>query len=187
MCLIKWIVKDYKMADASSIFASKFKSFSSTLKEVSFDKDNNVYLCKDEVQKTYDFDDIIKKLYPLKQPASYDALLIENNTIYCIEFKNQKSNIIKKDTKQIHKKLFNGYEALKEIFHTYNIGMKEYQFIYCVAYQNNKDKWRRRIERNKIQFGLEVYKGQYFDEIYTNDIEFFTHEYKKHFYKELKC
>ncbi len=68
------------MADASSIFLSKFKSSSSTLKEVSFDKDNKVYLCNDEIQKAYDF-----------------------------------------------------------------------------------------------------------DEIYTNDIEFFTHEYTKHFYKELKC
>jgi hypothetical protein len=175
------------MADARSIFLSKFKPFISTLKNTSFDKDNQVYLCNDMVQKVYDFDAIIKKLYPLKQPASYDALIIDNQNIYCIEFKNQKSKIIKKDTKQIHKKLLNGYEALKEIFHTYNIGMKEYQFIYCVAYQNNKDKWRRGIERNKIQFGLEEYKGQYFDKIYTNDINFFTHEYKKYFYKELKC
>lgn len=175
------------MADASSIFLSKFKPFISTLKETSFDKENKVYLCKDEIQKVYDFDKIIKNLYPLKQPASYDALIIDNQNIYCIEFKNQKANIIKKDSKQIQKKLLNGKEALNNIFLQYNMGIKDYNFIYCVAYQNNKDKWRRRIERNKIQFGLEAYKGQYFDEIYTNDIQFFTNEYKKYFYKELKC
>jgi len=175
------------MADASSIFLSKFKSFISTLKETSFDKNNQVYLCNDEIQKVYDFDEIIKKLYPLKQPASYDALVIDNKNIYCIEFKNQKANIIKKDSAQIQKKLLNGKEALKNIFLQYNMGIKDYNFIYCVAYKNNTDKWRRKIERNRIQFGLEEYKGKYFDEIYTNDIQFFTNEYKKYFYKELKC
>jgi len=175
------------MADASSIFFSKFKPFISTLKETSFDKTNKVYLCNDERQKVYDFDKIIKNKYPLKQPASYDALIIENKSIYCIEFKNRNANIIKKDSKQIQKKLLNGYEALKEIFQSNNLGIKEYNFIYCVAYKNDRDKWRRGIERNKIKFGLEAYEGQYFNKIYTNDIDFFTHEYKKHFYKELKC
>jgi len=184
---MKWIVKDYKMGDASSIFLSKFKPFISTLKETSFDKDNQVYLCKDEIQKVYDFDKIVKELYPSKQPASYDALIIENKNIYCIEFKNRKANIIKKDSAQIQKKLLNGKEVLNQIFLNNNIGIKNYEFIYCVAYKNDKDKWRRRIEQNKIQFGLEEYKGEYFDEIYTNDIQFFTNEYKKYFYKELKC
>ena len=38
-----------------------------------------------------------------------------------------------------------------------------------------------------IQFELERYKGEYFDEIYTNDVQYFTKEFKKQFYKEFKC
>ena len=173
------------MADASSIFKSQFKFYISTLKELSLDKEKNVKLCQDESQKAYDFDEIIKRLYPLKQPASYDALVIDGKNIYCIEFKNQKYSDI--ENKNIQKKLINGRDALNEIFLTYNMQVDEYRFVYCVAYKNNVHKWRRGITKNIIQFELEEYIGIYFDEIYTNDIQFFTHEYKKHFYKELSC
>jgi len=65
------------MADASFVFSSKFTLQVSTLKETSFDNKNSVYLCQDKSQNVYDFDKIVKLHYPKKQPASYDALLIE--------------------------------------------------------------------------------------------------------------
>ena len=177
------------MADASSIFKSNFSSYNSTLKETSLDDhDKNYtleYLCKDEMQNVYDFDKIIKERYPNKQPSSYDALLIDNTNIYCIEFKNQKYSDI--DTKEVQKKIINGKDALDDIFSKYNIQRKDYKFIYCVIYKNHPPKWRRGITKNIVQFELEQYKGKYFDEVYTNDVQYFTHEYKKHFYKELKC
>jgi len=77
--------------------------------------------------------------------------------------------------------------VLENLFSENNISKKEYKFIYCIAYQNGVTRWRRGIEKNAIQFGLEAYIGDYFDEIYTNDVRWFTHEYKKHFKKELKC
>lgn len=36
-------------------------------------------------------------------------------------------------------------------------------------------------------FSLEKYISTYFDEIYTNDISFFTNEYKKYFHNALAC
>lgn len=182
---MKWIVKAYKMADAQSIFKSKFDSFSSTLKETSYDDKNDKYLCQDNIQIVYDFDKITKERYPTKQPSSYDSLFIVDKKIYCIEFKNQKYSDI--DREIIRKKLINGKDILDKIFEENNIAENEYKFIYCVAYKNSATKWRRGITKNTIQFDLEEYQGKYFDEIYTNDVQFFTHEYKKHFKKELQC
>ena len=173
------------MASVNYIFRDKYNSHKTTLKDTSYDKDNRVYLCNDERQEVYDFDDIVKKLYPAKQPASYDALIIYNNDIYCIEFKNQKySNI---DNSSIKNKLKNSKEVMDKIFKENNINIKNYKFIYCVAYKNDQSKWRRGITKDVIQFGLEEYKGKYYDEIFTNDIDYFTNEYKKKFNKELKC
>ena len=173
------------MADASFIFARDFIYAGSTLKDTSFDDEHQEYLCQDTTQRVYDFDKIIKTKYPLKQPASYDSLLISGNIIYCIEFKNQKYADI--DRQQIIKKLTNGKDVIDVIFGENSIPKREYKFIYCVAYKNAVTKWRRGITKNTIQFELEEYKGQYFDEIYTNDVQFFTHEYKKYFNKGLAC
>ncbi|MEA3288715.1 MAG: hypothetical protein U9Q04_00925 [Campylobacterota bacterium] len=173
------------MADVKSIFKSKFNDFKSTLKSTSYDKLKEEYLCNDESQKVFDFDNIIKKVYPHKQPASYDALLLDENNIFCVEFKNERYSDI--DKEQLHKKLINSKEAMDDIFKKNNIQVKDYNFVFCVAYKNTKTRWRRAIEKNTIQFELEQYKGKYFDEIYTNDVQFFTNEYKKYFQKALEC
>ncbi len=173
------------MADAVSIFKVKFKNYISSLKSTSYDEEHKEYLCNDESQKVFNFDLIIKDMYPQKQPASYDALLIQDKNIYCIEFKNEKYSNINKI--KVHKKLINGKDVLNDIFTTNHIPSNEYNFIFCVAYKNTEARWRRGIEKNTIQFELEQYKGKYFDEIYTNDVQYFTNEYKKHFYEELQC
>jgi len=173
------------MADAHSIFKNNFKNYISSLKSVSFDKNNSVYLCNDTSINVYDFDAIVKKLYPIKQPASYDALLIDNKRIFCIEFKNEKYADI--TNTEVEKKLINGKEVINNIFTKYNIQINEYSFVYCVAYKNTEARWRRGISKNTIQFGLEKFKEVYYDEIYTNDIQFFTNEYKKYFHNSLIC
>lgn len=173
------------MADVNSIFKSKFNDYQSTLKDTSYDEVHDEHLCNDESQKVFNFDLIIKDIYPKKQPASYDALLLDKKNIFCIEFKNERYADI--DKKQLHKKLINGREVIENIFIENNIQIKDYSFVFCVAYKNTQTRWRRGIEKNTIQFELEQYKGKYFDEIYTNDVGYFTNEYKKYFYKDLKC
>jgi len=170
------------MADAKSIFYSKYKIYASTLKETSLDSYNNIYLCENKTKLVYDFDKIVKDKYPKKQPSSYDTLLIEKETIYCIEFKNEEySNI---DRKRIKNKLLNGKDILVDIFQEHNIPIKDYTFIYCVIYKNSPTKWRRGITKNTVQFELEQYINRYFDKIVTNDINFFKNEFKKEFKEE---
>jgi len=173
------------MADVTSIFKSKFKSYLSSLKDTSYDDKNKEYLCNDQTQSVFNFDSVVKDLFPKKQPASYDAILIDNSTLFCIEFKNEKYSDI--DKKQLHKKLINGKGILDKIFSDNNIQRKDYTFVFCVAYKNEERRWRRGIEKNTVQFELEQYKGKYFDEIFTNDVQYFINEYKKYFQKDLEC
>jgi len=170
------------MADAQSIFNAQYKLYASTLKETSLDSHNDVHLCENESKTVYDFDKIVKDKYPKKQPASYDSLLIDNNTIYCIEFKNEEYADI--DRKRVRNKLINGKEVLVEIFREHNIQIKNYTFNYCVIYKNSSTKWRRGILKNTIQFELEQYENEYFDKIVTNDINFFKNEFRKEFKEE---
>lgn len=173
------------MADAQSIFRACYENYSSTLKQTSFDSNNELYLCKDESVEVYDFDAIVKNLYPSNRPSSYDALIIDNKRIFCIEFKNEKYSDV--NNQKVEKKLKNGKDTLTDIFNKYNIPLKEYTFMYCVAYRSTATRWRRGISKNIIQFGLEQFKPKYFNEIYTNDIQFFTNEYKKYFQEPLTC
>lgn len=170
------------MADAQSIFNSQYKSYCSNLKELSLDSHNGIYLCQNETKMVYDFDRIVKDKYPKKQPASYDSLLIDNNIIYCIEFKNEEYSSI--DRKRVRNKLINGKNVLVEIFQEHNIQIKDYIFNYCVVYKNSPTKWRRGISKNTVQFELEQYENKYFDKIVTNDINFFKKEFKKEFQEE---
>ena len=171
------------MADIVSIFKSKYKDYQDTLKKTSYDKNSNVYLCQDKSVTIYNFDKIAKDMYPKKQPASYDALLFFDNTVYCIEFKNQKYSDI--DRKQLKIKIKNSKDVLDEICKTNNINKKDYRFVFCVVYKNSETRWRRGIEKNTIQFELESYIPKYYDNIKTNDIQFFTNQFNKKYKKKI--
>lgn len=169
-----------------------FKSYIDTLKNSSFDKEKKEYLCNDESLKIFNFDEIVKKLYPQKQPSSFDAILIDNFNIFCIEFKNSKPSDIKNIN--IEKKLINSRDVINNICSEYKINKKNYTFIFCVIFKpslNSSISNRRikgRIKAEEIKFGLEKYKGEFFDEILTNDTNYFIKNY--HLLvtkKELNC
>jgi len=182
---MKWIVRYYKVADLIYILKNnrQIESCWKSLKETSFDEKNKVYLCQSDM-KVFDFDCIVKTLYPKKQPASYDALIVnqKDKLVYCVEFKNQKSSEI--DKTNIQKKLKNGKDILTNICKQNNVSPNLYRFIYCVVFKADKRGYRNGIKNSTIRFYLEQYKNQYFDEIMTNDIVFFTREFKKKFMAE---
>ena len=173
------------MTDASSIFRNNFQDYRSTLHKTSLDDKNDIYLCNDKSQIVYDFDKIVREKYNKPLPSSPDVLMINNKIIYLIEFKNQTIKRVK--TAKVKKKLIDGMKILNNIFSEFNLDINNYKFNYCVAYKNEESKNRRGITRNMIKFDLLQYKGIFFDEIYTNDVQFFTNEFKKYFRKELKC
>ena len=171
------------MADLKSTLKSQYKDYATSFKQTSFDSENKEHLCQDETVQVYDFDKIVKEKYPSKQPASTDVLLLQNHTLFCIEFKNQKPSNI--DNANIKIKFNNTQEIIKSIFKEHNLQTNEITFIFCVAYKPSVTQWKRGVANN-ILFGLEEFKGKFFNDIFTNDVSWFKKEYKKNF-KELQC
>ena len=182
MSLKRWIVRFYKVADLSYVLKSHDMCLN-TLKET---KEHGEYLCFSEML-VYDFDCIVKKLYPKKQPSSYDSLIVDESkkVVYCIEFKNQIPSAIK--NQNIVKKLTNGKDILDSICGDGNVQKKDYEFIYCVVHKARATRYKNPISNREIKFELKQYKDTYFDNIVTNDIEFFKNEFNKEFqYKGCK-
>ena len=178
------------MADISQ-FISKYQEFNSTFKATSLDDSNDVSVCRDESQSVINFDEIVKDIYPdsNNRPKSFDAVYVYKDNIYCIEFKNQKSSKI--DNREIKEKLEDGISELSKIIAKLNIQKNRYNFIFCVVYKKCKepfDSYKCGIGKSKVLFGLEKYKHQtIFQDILTNNVEFFTKQFKKLTTKELVC
>ena len=172
------------MAELKYVLDTKFEKYLETFKNTSYDKENNEYICEDESRLVYDFDKIKEDKY-IKHPSSFDVLLIQDEKVFCVEFKNMKYSQV--NNKNVTKKLLCGKEILEDILKENNVAKKDYKFFYCVAYSTKADRWKRGVLKNEIQFGLEAYKPEIFDDIFTNDVEFFKNEYKKIFKKDLEC
>lgn len=167
------------MAEMSYIIKTKYSNSLDSLKNASYDKENKVYMCQSDME-VVNFDNLTFELYPNKQPASYDALLIEEDieNIFCIEFKNQKTSDI--DNTQLHKKVKDSDTTLKKLCSENNINKNDYNYKLCIVYKQDATKPQyRRFKENIIHFGLDVYSGVYFDEIITNEISFFQKEFMK--------
>ena len=175
------------MAELSYALQKKtdYSECKKSLKETSKDSENSEYLCQSSME-VYDFDCIVKKLYPQKQPSSYDSLIVDENRkiVYCIEFKNQIPSQI--NNANIKKKLTNGKEVLDNICSTENVQKKDYKFIYCVVHKPAHNRYGNPLVDREIKFELKSYKDTYFDTIVTNDINFFKNEFRKEF-KEENC
>lgn len=171
------------MAEFGYIIKQKFKSSFDSLKNTSYDKENKTYMCQSDMQ-VVDFDKLTLELNPLKQPSSYDSLIIEelNKKVFCVEFKNQNRADVK--NQNLHKKVKDSDNTFKKICVDNNVKKDNYNFIFCVVYKSNPSTYRyRRFKENIIHFELEIYKEKYFKEIITNDIEFF----KKEFHLKYGC
>ena len=179
MSLKRWIVRFYKVAELSYVLKSYAECLNS-LKETSRDSEHHEYLCQSDMS-VYDFDCIVKKLYPQKQPSSYDSLIVDESrkVVYCIEFKNQIPSAI--NNQNIVKKLTNGKDILDNICHKGNVQKNDYEFIYCVVHKARATRYKNPISNREIKFELKQYKDTYFDNIVTNDIEFFKNEFNKEF------
>lgn len=167
------------MAEMSYVIKSKYPDSIKTLKNTSYDKENEVYMCQSD-KEAIDFDALTFTLYPQKQPASYDTLLIEEyiKNIFCVEFKNQKTSDI--DNAQLHKKVKDSDATLKKLCGENSINKNDYKYKLCIVYKQDTTKPQyRRFKENIIHFGLERYREVYFDEIVTNEIDFFQNEFKK--------
>lgn len=153
----------------------KLSGSESTLKETSFDKENNKHLCTDTtLQNVYDFDAFIDQLFSEKhkKPASPDAIHIGRKKLYFIEFKNQRRSNV--ETKEIKNKFKRGTQVLDEILGQFK--PKDNKFVFCVVYKNEQAryKYQRHVQNKDIHFGLEelnVELGGFYDKIITQSVD----------------
>ena len=176
------------MANISQ-FIRKYQKFTSTFKITSFDSENNEYLCTDESQEVINYDKIIEEKYPNSntRPKTFDSIYIDKTNIYLVEFKNEK----KPNKKEIEDKLLAGKKELDRLFKDLNISKKEYQFIFCLAYNKYKPKHERfkqgLFKSTTFEFLHQHKNNGIIDDIYTEDVNFFTKQFKKQLQKELAC
>ncbi len=169
------------MADIKE-FISKYSTYQTTFKEVSFDSQNNQHLCLDETISTFNFDAIISDIYPnpmTYRPKSFDSIFIDGDTIYCIEFKNER----KPDKNEVEQKLINGKQELEKLLVAQNIQKDEYKFIFCLVcniFKPKEERYKRGILNYPLKMYLQKHKETNFvDDIFTEDVEFFLQQFKK--------
>ena len=194
MNLKRWKVKDFRMADFN-LFYQKYSSYISTFKETSLDNHHkekpNEYLCSDESQEIINFDKIIEDKYPdsNSRPKAFDAIYFDrdNNDIYLVEFKNQK----KPDKEEVEDKLVDGKKEFDLLLSDLNIVKSDYRFIFCLVYNQYKPKEERHkrglFKSVTFEFLNKYKKNSFVNDIYTEDVNFFTKQFKKKTLKELVC
>ena len=194
MYLKRWKVTVLIMADFN-LFYQKYNSFISTFKETSLDNHDkskpNEYLCFDTTQKVINFDKIVEDKYPNSnlRPQAFDTIFFDEQekTIYLIEFKNQK----KPDKEEVEGKLLDGKKEFDLLLSELNIPKNNYKMTFCLVY----NKYHPKHERHKrglfksltFEFLNQYKKSCLVDDIYTEDVTFFTKQFKKKTLKELKC
>lgn len=193
MYLKRWRVKGFRMAEIKYALNENYKTYISTFKETSLDNHHrdveNEYLCQDESQEVINFDKIIEHKYPnpYDRPKTFDALYIDDSDVYLIEFKNQQ----KPNNEEVIGKLIDGKKELDEILGAVNVRKENYNFIYCVVHKNCKPHFNRYkcgITKELPRFALAKYKENGFvHDIYTEDVNFFTKQFKKKTLKDLMC
>lgn len=167
------------MAELSYIIKTKYLESLDSLKNTSYDKENNIYMCQSNME-VIDFDKLTLLLYPNKQPSSYDTLLIEETQkdIFYIEFKNQK--VADVNNTKLQKKVIDSDQTIVKICTENKVKKKDYRFILCVVSKQEKGEYRyRRFKDKVVHYGLDIFKGKYFDQIITNNVTYFQKEFQK--------
>ncbi len=162
------------MVSLIEIFKKKFNHQLKTLKEISFDKDNKETLVS-IYDKHFSFDNIVDEYFGGKEHnrvQKFDAIIFKNDKIYCIEFKNSTPRKI--NNKEVKSKASEGYASLSKICHDEMICLKKYKLFYLVIYKTpniepNRNKIGNELIKNKIKFGLEKYKGKFYEDVETID------------------
>ncbi len=161
------------------------RPFASTLKNTSFDKENNTYLCQDEATpQVYDFDAYVGARCPHPIPASPDAIHIGGKDLYFVEFKNQRPADV--DKAQMQRKFEAGTRILKELLKDFSA--KDCQYHFCVVMKTPpKPRFMdfRHIEQSAVRFGLDTLNKKldgFYDHVVTESLDFYVDKFK-----ELQC
>lgn len=178
------------MNELESKFNAKYSRYLSNFKTMSIDisQPNKLPLCSDTHYESYNFDKIVKEEYPDKHPASPDTLIIKNNKVYCVEFRNLTKIKVNKHKKNLQEKLQQGAEVLLKILNDLSIEPKNLKFIFCVVYKENKYTYASDIENRSSHFGLkDADKHSFYQHIYTQPVTFFRQQFREKINQNLPC
>lgn len=136
------------MADFS-IFKKRYSKYLDTLKNTSYDKNNQEYLCLKE-DKVINFEKLSLELNNNKGIKRIDALFCKENKLFLVEFKNQKPHYI--EAKEIIKKFEDSINLLKDLFKNINIAFSDYKInLYLVM---KDDTYKEHQERIKFRHAI---------------------------------
>ena len=95
------------------------------------------------------------------------------------------------DKREIEEKLLNGKKELELLLSRLNISKNSYKVVFCLVYNKFvpiEERYKRGLHKSLSFEFLNQYKDNGFiDDIYTEDTDFFTKQFKKQFKKELTC
>lgn len=155
----------------------------SSFKETSYDKENDEYLCKDAATPdVYDFDRYIEKKFRGQQrPASPDVIHLGTKQLYFVEFKNQRPSRI--DNTEIGRKFTRGTQILQGMLR--NFTPRDWQRTFCVVFKADPRPAffdGRHFEKSRVRFNLDSLNdelGNFYDKILTEDIDFYSGQFKQ--------
>lgn len=177
--LMNWIEK---MADFS-IFKQKYKQYEDTLKNTSYDKDNDEYLCSKE-NKVINFDTLSLKFNKEKGKKRVDALFEKNKELFLVEFKNQKQSDI--DKEDIKGKFKDSLNLLERLFNELNLSFRDFEIhLYLVMEEaSGSGVYKAHFSGTKFKHAIKADKEDNFLEkfvIKCDPKQFFLPIYKKIF------
>lgn len=165
------------------VLEKELANFKSTLRDTSYDKNNQEYLCKDEsTPHVYDFDAYVQERFEYPIPASPDAILIHGKNFYFIEFKNQNPVDINRDKDQLQRKFQAGITILQDLLQGFSA--RDCQYNFCVVFKNQPRPPymdSRHIQNSVVKFGLDELNkksNDFYHRIVTNSVDFYTKEFQ---------
>jgi hypothetical protein len=162
------------------------ENFKDSIKNLSFDKDNKVFLCNYK-NKFLNFEEIVKLKNKKELPKAVDMLYIndEKKEIWFVEFKNMDKNKVEKNKKyDVKRKILDSLIFFYEICCQENIFCdykKNYFVVYKCDYKDIHDELYSYVEELEIYFELEEIKNKFLDEVITQCCDFFLKEFTKRF------
>ncbi|MCL2110687.1 MAG: hypothetical protein FWH32_00240 [Clostridiales bacterium] len=154
-------------------FQQILQKYERTFKECSADTSNNVYM-SDSLTKASDFDGIkdayVEGMSVCEKPASCDAVWLNSNETYLVEFKSGKV-----EKYLIGRKVYDSLLMLLDLTGQ-TIGFSRRYWVFVLVYNKEKEwsslkKIQNRTAQNAgdhfVGFGLERFEKIYFKEVKT--------------------
>ncbi len=146
------------MADLT-LLKQEFANYADSLKETSRGgKSNNEFLCESG-EIIYNFENYVNfrekiEKNPKFKGKRFDALHIQDNNIYCVEFKIEKYSDIKKQ--DMESKFKDSFAMIQNIFTQLKLQSRDYLFNFFVIFKDiENDRHFGRRKSNDTHFELE--------------------------------